>query len=83
MKTIYSLKEFRNEVLALAALKNENYTSVGVEVNYAGVVTFKAYIPNGPWHSGETPEECLQKLKDQITTPPIKDIDVEIEMPVF
>lgn len=81
MKTIYSLKEFRNEVLAIAAANNESYTSLSLDVNHDGEVTFKAYISKVSWHNGDTMEECLQNLRNAFTEPPIKDIDLEIEMP--
>lgn len=81
MRTIYSLKEFRNEVLAIAALNNETYTSLSIEVGHDGRVTFKAYISKVSWHSGDTMEECLNNLRNAFTQPPINDIDVEIEMP--
>ena len=81
MKTIYSLQEFRNAVLEIAKSQNETYTNVGVGVAHDGKITFKAYIPNGSWINGETMESCLQKMKEQFNPPPIKNIDVEIEMP--
>ena len=81
MKTIYSLQEFRNEVLKIAATQDETYTSIVVELDHNGKVKFKAYIPNLSWQEGDTMEDCLMALKEQIVPPVIPSIDVEIEMP--
>jgi hypothetical protein len=83
MKTIYSLQEFRQEVLKLSAKKNEDYTNVEVKCDHKGKVFFRAYINNFRWTEAESMEDCLQLLKDKIE-PPIQDtnnkIDIEIEM---
>jgi hypothetical protein len=84
MKTIYSLQEFRQEVLKLAAKKNETFTSVEVRIDNNGKIDFRAYINGLGWQNAPTMEGCLQILKD-IIEPPIQDtnnnVDVEIEMP--
>lgn len=80
MKTIYSLQEFRNQLLEIAKLKNEDYVHVEVRADHTGAVTFNAYIHNCSWHRAETMEECLSHFRQQLTVPTIKNIDVEIDI---
>lgn len=82
MKTIYSLKEFHNEVLLIAKSVNEDYVNVEVRINHEGKVGFTAYIHKVGvgWYKGDTMEEVLSLLKNAITTPNIKNIDVEIDI---
>jgi len=83
MKTIYSLQEFRQEILKLAEKRNETYTVVNVEINYNGQIKFSAYIYGLSWNDGASMEDCLRKIKDKIEPPNEKsnnNIDVEIDI---
>ena len=80
MKIIYSLQEFRNELLEIAKLANENYTSLAIEVNHTGIVNFRAYIHNKGWHDGKTVDECLDKLRKVLTGEPPTNIEVEFDI---
>jgi hypothetical protein len=80
MKTIYSLKEFRQQVLAIAALANETYTTVSVEMDHNGKCSFRCYVNGYSSHIGETMEESLTKLREKISPLPPKDIDIIVEM---
>jgi len=82
MKTIYSLQEFRGQLLEIAKIKGEDYTNVEVRADHDGKITFNAYINGcGSWFRADTMEDCITHFKEQITQPPIKNIDVEIEIP--
>ena len=82
MKTIYSLQEFRNQLLEIAKLKDESFVEAKVAINYEGKVYFSGYVRNlGGWDSFETTEECLTWFRNKVTPPANKNIDVEIEMP--
>lgn len=81
MKIVYSLQEFRNEVLKLAALKEETYTSVRVTFSSTGKLEFECYVHGSTWCSGDTMEASLKKLKDEIFPPSVSNThDVEIEV---
>lgn len=82
MKTIYSLKEFREQVLEIASKVNETYVSVNVGMTSHGDVEFKSYIHNYHWATGKTMEESLSKLREEVMPSLLPDIDVEIEVEV-
>ena len=75
------MQEFRNQLLEIAKIKNENYTNVEVKIDHDGVLTFNAYINGDGWHRAYTMEECLAYFREKATNPVIKNIDVEVEMP--
>jgi hypothetical protein len=81
MKTIYSLKEFREQVLEIAKLADETYVTVTVEVEHDGAFNFRCYVNNYSSHFGKTMEECLAKLREKISPLPVPDVDLMIEMP--
>ena len=78
MRTIYTLKEFRESVLDIANAVQEKYTSLQIDVEHNGEVKFKCYINGHGWHEGKTMEESLQSLKDSVNGKVIKDIDIEL-----
>lgn len=81
MKTIYSLKEFHNEVCKLAPLVSPEHISVKVEVCLFSRVLFSAYISGFNWYDGSTMEECLFKTRSAVCPTyydkPNIDIDTE------
>lgn len=79
MKTIYSMQEFHNKVLELAKTKDETYINVECRIDSNRKVTFSAYINGCSWQRGDTMEEALQKLRDEMYGETIKNIDVEVE----
>lgn len=81
MKTIYSLQEFRTEVLKIASEVGQEYVNVRAGIENDGKVKFSCYISGYNWNEGDTMEECLQNMQNNIKPPEIKNIDVEIEMP--
>lgn len=84
MKTIYSLKEFRDEVGKIAAMANQQFFHVDVRLDHDDSIVFQSYIHTYNFHKAETMEKCLELLRNEVF-PPIQkncDIEVEIEMPV-
>lgn len=80
MKTVYSLREFREQVLEIAKLVKEEYVTVGVEMDAYEKCTFRCYVNGYNAHSGNTMEESLSKLREKISPLPPANIDVEVEI---
>jgi hypothetical protein len=84
MKTIYSLQEFRQELLKLAALRNEDYVQAQVKIESNGAVLFEGYI-NGlaKYYIAGTMEGVLGQIRDDMFPVQniVQNIDVEIELP--
>jgi len=84
MKTI-KLSQFDNEVRKLAEQVGKTYYSIDVSksVFTSGKVSweFKAYVDGKGLHTGKTPFEAIEKLKQACGLPSKNDIaDVVIEM---
>jgi hypothetical protein len=80
MKTIYSLKEFHQEVAKIAN-KNPKYCSARVEYGIHDEYSFECYVDGlGKVFRGTTMEESLNNLRKHVSPNPSPNIDVEIDI---
>jgi hypothetical protein len=80
MKTIYSLKEFHQEVSKISG-KEPKYCSVRVEYGIHDIWVFNCYVDGyNKIFAGSTMEESLNKLRQEVSPNPAPNIDVEIEI---
>lgn len=81
MKTIYSLKEFYNEVMALAAQKSTDYVCVRTTMTTRSKIQFECYFDGcEKYYVGNTPGEAIKNMKDaEFPRPEKNQDDVEIE----
>ena len=80
MATVYSLQDFRNEILTIAKIINSDYTSGRVEFDSDGNITFFSYTTKTSWTEGKTMEDCLTKTREKITNLSAVMIDVAIDL---
>jgi hypothetical protein len=80
MKTIYSLKEFHQEVAKIAN-QEPRLCSVRVEYGIHNKYRFECYVDGfNKVFTGNTMEESLIKLREQVSPNPAPNIDVEIDI---
>jgi hypothetical protein len=80
MKTIYSLKEFHQEVAKIAN-KDPKYCSARVEYGIHDEYKFECYVDGyNKVFRGSTMEESLNKLREAVSPNPAPNIDVEIDI---
>lgn len=83
MKTIYSLNEFYEKALTIAAKKGVDYVSVEAKTDTFRGISFRCYAHKFDSYEGDTMEIALEKMHRAICPEdfPKQNIDVEIEMP--
>lgn len=80
MKTIYSLREFRDEVAKISG-RDKIHVVVSAKISLFDRMEFSCYADGlSKYYTGETMEESLALLRKEIEPPSKNLIDVEIEM---
>lgn len=71
MKTIYSLREFHNQIKELAAPKGITYVLAEIRMDDRGRLQFRCYALGYEYYTADTPQECIEKLRNALYPLPI------------